>query len=60
MINFFVSFGIVIFCFVVDILFDLVHDVKAIFHLPEHYANTPMQYTAILHGCKNDNFQMIF
>ena len=35
MINFFVSFGIVIFCFVVDILCDLVHDVKAIFHLPE-------------------------
>ena len=23
-----------------------------------HYANTPMQYTAIFHGCKNDNFQM--
>ena len=22
-----------------------------------HYANTPMQYTAIFHGCKNDNFQ---
>ena len=60
MINFFVSFGIVIFCFVVDILCDLVHVVKAIFHLPEHYANTHMQYTAILHGCKNDYFQMIF
>ena len=25
-----------------------------------HYANTPMQYTAIFHGCKNVNFQMIF
>ena len=25
-----------------------------------YYANTPMQYTAIFHGCKNDNFQMIF
>ena len=24
----------------------------------QHYANTPMQYTAIFHGCKNDNFQM--
>ena len=23
-----------------------------------HYANTPMQYTAIFHCCKNDNFQM--
>ena len=25
-----------------------------------HYANTSMQYTAIFHGCKNVNFQMIF
>ena len=23
-----------------------------------HYANMPMQYSAIFHGCKNDNFQM--
>ena len=23
-----------------------------------HYANKPMQYTAIFHSCKNDNFQM--
>ena len=23
-----------------------------------HYENTPMQYTAIFHGCKNDNFQI--
>ena len=23
-----------------------------------HYDNTPMQYTAIFHGCKNVNFQM--
>ena len=23
-----------------------------------HYENTPMQYTTIFHGCKNDNFQM--
>ena len=23
-----------------------------------HYENTPMQYTAIFHCCKNDNFQM--
>ena len=26
----------------------------------KHYANTPMQYTAIFHGCKNVNFQMNF
>ena len=25
-----------------------------------HYANTPMQYTAIFHGCKSVNFQMKF
>ena len=25
-----------------------------------HYKNTPMQYTAIFHGCKNDNFQIHF
>ena len=23
-----------------------------------HYDNTPMQYTAIFHGCKHDDFQM--
>ena len=23
-----------------------------------HSDNTPMKYTAIFHGCKNDNFQM--
>ena len=23
-----------------------------------HYANITMQYTAIFHGCKNDNFQL--
>ena len=27
---------------------------------PVHYANAPVQYTAIFHGCKNDNFQLIF
>ena len=25
-----------------------------------HYKNTSMQYTAIFHGCKNDNFHVIF
>ena len=23
-----------------------------------HYANTPIKYTSIFHGCKNDNFHM--
>ena len=23
-----------------------------------HYENTPIQYTVIFHGCKNDYFQM--
>ena len=23
-----------------------------------HYDDTPVQYTAIFHGCKNDKFQM--
>ena len=23
-----------------------------------HYDDTPVQYTAIFHGCKNDEFQM--
>ena len=23
-----------------------------------HYENTPMQHTAIFHGCENDNFQL--
>ena len=32
---------------------------KRLFKLhSQHYANTPMQYTAIFHGCKNVNFQM--
>ena len=26
----------------------------------QHYENTPMQYTAIFHGCKNVHFQMKF
>ena len=26
--------------------------------LKNHYENTPIQYTVIFHGCKNDNFQM--
>ena len=27
-------------------------------YVMHHYANTPMQYTAIFHGCKNYNFRM--
>ena len=27
-------------------------------HTHYHYENMPMQYTAIFHGCKKDNFQM--
>ena len=26
--------------------------------LVSHYENTPIQYTVIFHGCKNDYFQM--
>ena len=26
--------------------------------IPQHYENTPIQQTVIIHGCKNDNFQM--
>ena len=40
----------------------------SVMHLPHdalrlvfpHYAKISVQYTAIFHGCKNDNFQMIF
>ena len=28
--------------------------------LKRHYINTPMQYTAIFHGCENDNFQLFY
>ena len=31
------------------------HDLRSL-----HYANMSVQYTAIFHGCKNDNFQMNF
>ena len=27
---------------------------------PAHYAIMSVQFIAIFHGCKNDNFQMIF
>ena len=39
----------------------LLHDIKALSDATfydKHYDNRPMQYTAIFHGCKNDNSQM--
>ena len=33
-------------------------DYSLFLFLLEHYENTPMQYTAIFHGCKNVHFQM--
>ena len=30
------------------------------YNLPHHYANMSVQYTAIFHSCKNDNFKMKF
>ena len=38
----------------------VVQDVTPLRYGPCHYENTPMQYTAIFHGCKNDNFQITF
>ena len=31
---------------------------KNIKKVNDHYANTPMQYTAVFHGCKNVHFLM--
>ena len=33
-----------------------IYSIQLLFNL--HYENTSMQYTAIFHGLKNDNFQM--
>ena len=36
-----------------------VHEPLAGFYeILDYYANTPVQYIAIFHGCKNDSFQM--
>ena len=35
-------------------------DIRRIDNVSTHYENMPMQYLAIFHGCKNDNFQIIF
>ena len=46
--------------FLLGVSFTLVvsqtHEGKMTFH----YANTPVQHTAVFHGCKNDNFHLIF
>ena len=34
------------------------HLKEALHQMVKHYANLPMQYTAIFQGCKNDNFQL--
>ena len=34
------------------------NSVSQVMHAVVHYENTPMQYTAIFHGCKNVNFLM--
>ena len=34
------------------------HDMVYACILFYHYENMPMQYTAIFHGCKNDNFRL--
>ena len=36
------------------------HSVVGLTSYTYHYANMSVQYTAIFHGCKNDNFQMKF
>ena len=38
----------------------LIHKIVDVFnvHPHFHYANMSVQYSAIFHGCKNDNFQM--
>ena len=36
----------------------VVHVLDAQEQLTLHYANMSVQYSAIFHGCKNDNFQM--
>ena len=35
-------------------------DIYSVYIFSQHYANTPMQYTAIFHGCKNVHFRMKF
>ena len=38
-----------------DVNFSIIFN---LFFSGSHYANTPMQVTAFLHNCLNDNFQM--
>ena len=36
----------------------MLHQKLKLYKVNVHYANMSVQYTAIFHGCKNDNFQM--
>ena len=36
------------------------HGLRLAYRSQSHYANTPMQYTAIINGCKNVHFHMFF
>ena len=36
----------------------LANRIAIVWRLSDLYENIPMQYTAIFHGCKNDNFQL--
>ena len=43
------------------VLFDILVSPATTHNAEKHtklYANMPMQYTAVFHGCKNGNFQM--
>ena len=54
-------------CIVVDAIFEnsdsgaipvSVDKINKMAEFGSHYENMPMPYSAIFHGCKNDNFQM--
>ena len=49
---------ITIICLLLIKQFMLIDSYLAKLSLFTHYENTPMQYTAIFHGCKNVHFQM--
>ena len=39
-------------------IMEVIDNDKVTINQGPHYENTPMQHTAIFHGCKNDNFPM--
>ena len=47
-----------VFEYVAECLSFILNNFLVCFRLRCHYENTPMQYTAIFHGCENVNFQM--